>query len=415
MGGLEAAACSSLIGAFQDFLWLIFVYASLVIENTHQYRHAMQLKTATRLWIWPLTLFLTACAGFNTGAIDQPVRSRSFFYVGGKYVGSPGKEIMQGQMYVEKWQPQQVKQPYPLVLIHGAAQTATNWMMTPDGRKGWAEHFLELGYVVYMVDQPARGRSAWHPDVNGKLRMYTAPQLEQLFTASATLGNWPQAKLHTQWPGTGRRGDATFDAFYATQVESLLSDAETQTLNQAAGAALLDKIGPAILLTHSQSGPLGWVIAESRPQKVKGIVSIEPSGPPFHNNASGNPKARAWGVADIALTYEPAVTSPEQIKTQVQASPDGEGLIACTLQADPPRQLVNFRQFPILVTVSESSYHAPYDHCTAKYLRQAGAAVDFIRLQERGIRGNGHMVMLEKNNLEIADFLHQWMSQKIKP
>lgn len=36
MGGLEAAACSSLIGAFQDFLWLIFVYASLVIENTHQ-------------------------------------------------------------------------------------------------------------------------------------------------------------------------------------------------------------------------------------------------------------------------------------------------------------------------------------------------------------------------------------------
>jgi len=415
MGGLEAAACSSLIGAFQDFLWLIFVYASLVIENTHQYRHAMQLKTATRLWIWPLTLFLTACAGFNTGAIDQPVRSRSFFYVGGKYVGSPGKEIMQGQMYVEKWQPQQVKQPYPLVLIHGAAQTATNWMMTPDGRKGWAEHFLELGYVVYMVDQPARGRSAWHPDVNGKLRMYTAPQLEQLFTASATLGNWPQAKLHTQWPGTGRRGDATFDAFYATQVESLLSDAETQTLNQAAGAALLDKIGPAILLTHSQSGPLGWVIAESRPQKVKGIVSIEPSGPPFHNNASGDPKARAWGVADIALTYEPAVTSPEQIKTQVQASPDGEGLIACTLQADPPRQLVNFRQFPILVTVSESSYHAPYDHCTAKYLRQAGAAVDFIRLQERGIRGNGHMVMLEKNNLEIADFLHQWMSQKIKP
>jgi pimeloyl-ACP methyl ester carboxylesterase len=106
------------------------------------------------------------------------------------YVKSPGKEIMQGQMYVEKLQPQQVKQPYPLVLIHGAAQTATNWMMTPDGRKGWAEHFSELGYVVYMVDQPARGRSAWHPDVNGKLRMYTAPQIEQLFTSAATLGNW---------------------------------------------------------------------------------------------------------------------------------------------------------------------------------------------------------------------------------
>jgi len=370
----------------------------------------MQFIKISRFWIWSLVFLLSACAGSPV----QPVRSRSFFYVGGNYVGGPGKEIMQGQMYVEKWQPQQLKQPYPLVLIHGAAQTATNWMMTPDGRKGWAEHFLELGYVVYMVDQPARGRSAWHPDVNGKLRMYTAPQLEQLFTASATLGNWPQAKLHTQWPGSGRRGDPTFDAFYATQVESLLSDAETQTLNQAAGAALLDKIGPAILLTHSQSGPLGWVIAESRPQKIKGIVSIEPSGPPFHNNAPGNPKARAWGVADIPLSYEPAVTTPEQIKTKVQASPDAEGLLACTLQADPPRQLVNLRQFPILVTVSESSYHAPYDHCTALYLKQAGAQVDFIRLQDKGIRGNGHMVMLEKNNLQTADFLHQWMTSNIK-
>ena len=108
------------------------------------------------------------------------------------------------------------------------------------------------------------------------------------------------------------------------------------------------------------------------------------------------------------------MTAPEQIKTNVQASPDAEGLLACTLQADPPRQLVNFRLFPILVTVSESSYHAPYDHCTALYLKQAGAQVDFIRLQDKGIRGNGHMVMLEKNNLQIADFLHQWMISNIK-
>ena len=154
----------------------------------------MQLKKMNCFWIFSLLFLLSACASLP----DQPVRGRSFFYVGGSYVGSPGKEVMQGQMYVEKLEPQQVKQPYPLVLIHGAAQTATNWMMTPDGRKGWAEHFLELGYVVYMVDQPARGRSAWHPDVNGKLRMYTAPQIEQLFTSSATLGNCPQSKLHTQ-------------------------------------------------------------------------------------------------------------------------------------------------------------------------------------------------------------------------
>ena len=110
----------------------------------------MQLKKPNRYWICSLLLILSAC----TIIPDQALSRRSFFYVGGSYVGSPDKEVMQGQMYVEKLEPLQVKQPYPLVLIHGAAQTATNWMMTPDGRKGWAEYFLELGYVVYMVDQP---------------------------------------------------------------------------------------------------------------------------------------------------------------------------------------------------------------------------------------------------------------------
>lgn len=35
---------------------------------------------------------------------------------------------------------------------------------------------------------------------------------------------------------------------------------------------------------------------------------------------------------------------------------------------------------------------------------------DFIRLSELGIRGNGHMMMLEKNNLEIDSQLERWIS-----
>ena len=113
-------------------------------------------------------------------AVDQSaVAQRGYFYVGGKYVGDPGKEIMQGQIYVEVLAPKDVRRPYPLVLIHGAAQTATNWMGTPDGRKGWAEYFVEQGYVVYMIDQPMRGRSAAHPG-DGPTRMFTAKN-EQLY------------------------------------------------------------------------------------------------------------------------------------------------------------------------------------------------------------------------------------------
>ena len=250
-------------------------------------------------------------------AIDQSaVAQRGYFYVGGKYVGEPGKEIMRGQIYVEVLAPKDVRRPYPLVLIHGAAQTATNWMGTPDGRKGWAEYFVEQGYIVYMIDQPMRGRSAEHPS-DGPTRMFTVGNEEWQFTASEIAeGTWPQAKKHTQWPGEGpnkgKKGDPIFDAFYATQVETVISNVETQKRNQDAGAALLDKIGPAIVLTHSQSGSFGWLIADARPQRVKAIVAIEPAGPPFENTINGTGKGRAWGPTDIPITYDPPVRDPER-------------------------------------------------------------------------------------------------------
>ncbi|HEY5064816.1 MAG TPA: hypothetical protein VIJ04_08380 [Xanthobacteraceae bacterium] len=119
-------------------------------------------------------------------AVDQSaVAKRGFFYVGGHYVGEAGKHIMQGQIYVEVLAPKEQRRPYPLVLIHGAAQTATNWMGTPDGREGWAEYFVEQGYVVYMIDQPMRGRSAYHPG-DGATRMFTTENEEFQFTAIET-------------------------------------------------------------------------------------------------------------------------------------------------------------------------------------------------------------------------------------
>ncbi len=68
---------------------------------------------------------------------------------------------------------------------------------------------------------------------------------------------------------------------------------------------------------------------------------------------------------------------------------------------------------PILMVSAEASYHAPYDHCTSLFLRQAGVDHDFVRLADIGIRGNGHMMMLEKNNLEIAEFLQKWLESKV--
>jgi hypothetical protein len=82
-----------------------------------------------------------------------------------------------------------------------------------------------------MVDQPARGRSPWLPEVDGKLATFTAEQIESRFTAPQAFNLWLQAKVHSQWPGTGRIGDPAFDAFYATQVPYLADNVQTQRLN----------------------------------------------------------------------------------------------------------------------------------------------------------------------------------------
>jgi pimeloyl-ACP methyl ester carboxylesterase len=351
-------------------------------------------------------------------AVDQSaVALRGYFYVGGHYVGEPGKEIMQGQIYVEVLAPKDVRRPYPLVLIHGAAQTATNWMGTPDGRKGWAEYFVEQGYVVYMIDQPMRGRSAYHPG-DGKTRMFTAANEEFQFTAIETAGTWPQAKKHTQWPGDGpnkgRKGDPYFDAFYATQVETVLDVEDTQQRNKDAGAALLDKIGPAVVLTHSQSGTYGWLIADARPQLVKAVVAIEPSGPPFEGTIIANGRARVWGPTDIAITYDPPVKDPSEIAVEREAKADGPDLFTCWMQKAPARQLTNLKSIPVMIMAAEASYHQVYDHCTAKYLAQAGVKTEYIRLQDKGIHGNGHMVMIEKNNLDIARVVDEWVQKNVK-
>jgi pimeloyl-ACP methyl ester carboxylesterase len=350
--------------------------------------------------------------------VDQrAVARRGFFYVGGHYVGEPGKHTMQGQIYVEVLAPKEERRPYPLVLIHGAAQTATNWMGTPDGREGWAEFFVEQGYVVYMIDQPMRGRSAYHPS-DGATRMFTAENEQFQFTAIESDGTWPGREKHTQWPGgdanKGKQGDPIFDAFYATQVETVLSNEETQQRNQDAGAALLDKIGPAILLTHSQSGPFGWLIADARPNLVKGIVAIEPSGPPFENTIIGTGKGRAWGPADIALTYDPPVKDPSEISVKREDKPDNPNMFTCWMQTTPARQLVNLKSIPTVVISAEASYHQLYDNCTVKYLNQAGMKVEWMPLQNKGIHGNGHMVMIEKNNLAIAKVIDDWVVENVK-
>jgi hypothetical protein len=94
----------------------------------------------------------------------------------------------------------------------------------------------------------------------------------------------------------------------------------------------------------------------------------------------------------------------------LEDKPDGAGLAPCYAQAEPAHKLPNLAGIPIIIVASEASYHAAYDHCTAKYLAQAGVESDFVSLPSKGIAGNGHMMMIEKNNHQVADLLAEWLN-----
>jgi pimeloyl-ACP methyl ester carboxylesterase len=119
-------------------------------------------------------------------------------------------------------------------------------------------------------------------------------------------------------------------------------------------------------------------------------------------------------VTDIAMTYDPPVKDPSELAVERELAPDGPDLFTCWMQKAPPRQFVNLRSIPALVLTSEASYHATYDHCTAKYLNQAGVKAQFVHLEDQGIRGNGHMAMIERNNLEIAHLIDEWLQQNVR-
>jgi pimeloyl-ACP methyl ester carboxylesterase len=404
-----------------------------------------------RRWVAPVAVAMLvplAARAQETGDQgDKVVRiaRQGFFFVNGQYftdtgsvdlpgmpaASGPGGERMDNQMYVEYQVPANVRHPYPLVLIHGGSQTGVNFKGTPDGREGWGTYFVRKGYTVYIVDQVGRGRSPAVNTLPPAPEVYTTPfgrpsnteSRMRNWTKLEEFGLWPNAHLHTQWPGTGEPGDSAFDQFFASQIQSRLdpTGTATQAAAQQAGAALLDRIGPAIVVTHSQSGTFGFLMADARPDLVKGVVTIEGGGTPYTYPVIGPPAyfgnpvpSATWGLTSVPLTYSPEVTDPAQLSFVQEATPDPGKLIRCWLQAAPAKELPNLQKMPHLLIVAEASSAANTNHCVSKYLTQAGVENTWVNLGDVGIHGNGHMMMWEKNNLEIAQFIGSWLKRHVE-
>ena len=361
----------------------------------------------------------------NVPATFKPAQREGYFFVGGRYETVAGKDLATGQMFVQFHAPVEVTQPFPVVMVHGTAQTGVNFLATPDGRRGWVDHFIDRGFAVYVVDQVGRGRSGDNPEVYGPYARLAPGDLESIFTGQERFDLFPQAKLHTQWPGgPGVKGNAAFDQFYLSQVPYIASALKSEELVNPALIALLEKIGPSVVLTHSQAGVFGWAVSDQRPDLVKAHVAVEPNGPTFYDikfkggeewyERVGEARARPYGITRVPLRFEPPVSSPADLKVVQAGQPTRPGQIRCWLQAEPARQLPNLAKVPAVIVTGEASFRATMDDCTSAFLAQAGAKPDRLALAEHGIHGNGHMMMLEMNNGAIADAIIDWIVTKTR-
>ncbi|MGE0594254.1 MAG: alpha/beta fold hydrolase [Vicinamibacterales bacterium] len=290
----------------------------------------------------------------GTESTAMKLANMGYFWVGAETRPMPYGTTVAGQMYVQYFIPQEIRHPLPVVLVHGGGGQGTDYMGI-DGNASWAHYYVQAGYQLYLVDRPGHGRSPFMPDFLGE--MGNVPFYRREFNDGAT--GTPR-----RWAGTGLPGDPLLDQFMAGQNAAPRDNALAQRLWRSRGAELLDRIGPAIIQTHSAGGPFGWVTADERPNLVKAIVCYE-------------------GGANPIL---------------------GQG--------NAPGTRLNLQGIPVLYWVAENSGRTGGAQ-VAEALRQSGAAAEYLNLKDRGITGNSHFSMLENNRKEIFEVFRGWIESKV--
>jgi len=265
------------------------------------------------------------------------------------------------QMYAQYFLVQNRKGKLPLLLWHGGGLTGVTYETKPDGQPGWLNFFLRKGWDVYISDAMERGRSGWTNAFKGEPVFLPQGDPWERFRIGPA-GSWNDDKAkRVTYPGTQFPIDA-YDQFMKQGVPRWTT---TDDQIVAAYIELVDKVCPCVVLVHSQSGSFGFKVLEARPDKVKALVAVEPT--------IGGDKSK---VASI------------------------KGSPVLVIYGD------NAKDHPRWSKIRAGGI-AYFD-----VLKGAGGSVDVIDLPDMGIKGNSHMMMMDKNSDQIADVIQKWLVSK---
>jgi pimeloyl-ACP methyl ester carboxylesterase len=314
------------------------------------------------------------------------LKAQGSFFVGGETVeqtqvelGSfgPAGRITINQMYVRYMVPQ-ADRNVPVVMIHGMTHTGKAWETTPDGRMGWDEYFVRKGHPVYLPDQVGRGRSGFNQAVFNNVRAgVTPPSGLPPFWRFSDEVSWPDFRFGAN-PGVPfREGQFPISALAELSKQSIPDVSmglPSPNPNYKALSDLAAQLNGSVLMSHSQSGSFPLEAALVGSSGIRGMVLVEPGACP--------------------ATY-----TEQQIATLAKLPI----LVVFGDYLDTPTGIPNF------------SWQKAFDVCKAFIARvnAAGGRAEMMHLPERGIRGNSHMIMQDKNNLAIADIVLKWIDEKV--
>ena len=303
------------------------------------------------------------------------------FYIGGQKITFTDKEVREvimtpggepvkfdlnnsfhvGNMYVQYYIPLEICSKFPLLLWHGGGLTGAVYESTPDGRKGWLSYFLTKGWMVYNSDAVERGRAGWLPyhSIFSKEPLlfpeYYPYKLWRIGEDDYDNGNCTPYK-HSKFP------IEHYDNLIKQLVPSWI-DSHESSIN--AYKELIKRNNSSIIIAHSQGATYAFKVAEELPDQIKAIIAIEPGMGGDLKNAK-----KLKNIPILAL-YGDSIKKSER--------------------------------WTKILNRTKEYYDA---------IEKSGGSVDVVMLPDEGFRGNSHLMMMDKNNMEIAEYIQKWIENQ---
>jgi hypothetical protein len=297
---------------------------------------------------------------------------------------NPAGQTYRGDHLYASYQVPVNARKYPIVMWHGFGQFSKTWETTPDGREGFQNIFLRRGFATYLIDQPRRGNAGRSTIAT----TITPKPHEQFWFGQFRLGVWPNYFNGVQFS----RDPEVLNQYFRSMTPDT-GPFDVDVMSDAV-SALFGKIGPGVLFTHSHSGGLGWSAAMKN-GNIKAIVAFEP-GSNF--------------VFPDGEVPDPMPSSFDTLKGVAVAMSD----------------FTKLTKIPIIIFYGDNIAAQPTDIPTQDAWRvrlamarlwrdtvnKHGGDVTLVHLPEIGIIGNTHFPFSDLNNVEIADQVSKFLSEK---